>query len=295
MIVACIPAYNEENAIAKVLIETSKHVDKILVCNDGSKDMTSEIAQHLGATVFEHPQNMGKGAALRTLFEACKSLHPDAVVTLDADWQHDAKEIPKLVEPIVKGVADIVIGSRFLNSDKNTPNYRKIGHRIINSLFEEASGSKISDTQSGFRAYSSKALNTITLNSKGIEIDSEILLDATRKGLRVIETPITIRYEGDTSTYNPISHGYTVASYIIQKILLGRPLLLLGLPGLTLLGIGLYLSTIVIDYYTASRYFSVPFALGAIFFFTVGILILLTSIMLYAISIILKEAIRKPS
>ena len=133
------------------------------------------------------------------------------------------------------------------------------------------------------------------MNSKGIEIDSEILLDATRKGLRVIETPITIRYEGDTSTYNPISHGYTVASYIIQKILLGRPLLLLGLPGLTLLGIGLYLSTIVIDYYTASRYFSVPFALGAIFFFTVGILILLTSIMLYAISIILKEAIRKPS
>src|SRR3972149_7570530 len=127
MIVACIPAYNEENAIAKVLIETSKHVDKTLVCNDGSKDMASEIAQRLGATVFEHPQNMGKGAALRTLFEACKSLHPDAVVTLDADWQHDAKEIPKLVEPILKGVADVVIGSRFLNSDKNTPNYRKVG------------------------------------------------------------------------------------------------------------------------------------------------------------------------
>lgn len=295
MIVACIPAYNEEHTIAKVLIESSKHVDKILVCDDGSKDMTSEIAQHLGAKVFRHPQNMGKGAALKTLFEVCKSLKPDAVVTLDADWQHDAKEIPKLVEPIVKGVADVVIGSRFLNSDENTPNYRKVGHRIINSLFKQASGSKVSDTQSGFRAYSKQALKIIELKADGIETDSEILLDATKKGLRVIEIPITIRYEGDTSTYNPFNHGYTVVSYILQKIVLGRPLLLLGLPGLTLLGIGLYISTVVIDLYNASRYFSVPFALGAIFFFTVGTLILLTSVMLYAISIILKEKIRKPS
>jgi glycosyltransferase involved in cell wall biosynthesis len=295
MIVACIPAYNEEHTIAKVIIETSKHVDKILVCDDGSKDMTSEIAQHLGATVLKHSQNRGKGAALITLFEACKGLHPDAVVTLDADWQHDAKEIPRLVEPIAKGVADIVIGSRFIGSDANTPSYRKIGHRIINSLFKQASGSKVSDTQSGFRAYSSKALETIKLSASGIETDSEILLDATRKGLRIIETPITIRYEGDTSTYNPLSHGYTVASYILQKIVLGRPLLLLGLPGLALLGIGLYLFTVVIDFYIKSKYFSVPFALGSFFFFTIGILTLLTSVMLYAISAILKDARGKTS
>jgi len=112
-IIACIPAYNEEATIAKVIIQTQKYVDKIIVCDDGSSDLTGLIAERLGAEVIRHERNLGKGAALRSLFKKAKELKAEIIVTLDADFQHDAADIPKLIKPILDGEADVVVGSRY--------------------------------------------------------------------------------------------------------------------------------------------------------------------------------------
>ncbi|MEM2613688.1 MAG: glycosyltransferase family 2 protein, partial [Nitrososphaerota archaeon] len=112
-VIACIPAYNEEKTIAKVILKTKKYVDKVIVCDDGSIDMTAEIAEALGAEVIRHERNMGYGAAISSLFKKAVEEGADIMVTLDGDGQHDPDEIPKLIKPIVEDEADVVIGSRF--------------------------------------------------------------------------------------------------------------------------------------------------------------------------------------
>ncbi|MEM4234770.1 MAG: glycosyltransferase family 2 protein, partial [Candidatus Methanomethylicaceae archaeon] len=114
LVIACIPAYNEERNIASVLLKTMKYVDKVIVCDDGSLDMTGEIAERLGAEVIRHERNMGYGAALRSLFKRSAELDPDVMVTIDADSQHNPEDIKRLTDPVLKGEADIVIGSRLL-------------------------------------------------------------------------------------------------------------------------------------------------------------------------------------
>lgn len=287
MIVACIPAYNEEETIGKVLIEAGKYVDRILVCDDGSSDMTAEIAERMGVSVMRHHQNLGKGAALRTLFNSCKPLNPDTVVTLDADWQHDPREIPRLVKPILDGEADIVVGSRFLGKT-NMPGYRALGNKLLNVLTHTAAGMKVSDTQSGFRAYSPRALQEIELATDTIAVDSQILIDAAQKGLRLLEVPVTARYEGETSTYGPVSHGYTVASYILRRIVLAHPFLVVGLPGLFTLGVSINLFYTTFNvFYGPEHIFSIPHALAAITTLVLGALFLMASVILYALSLIL--------
>jgi len=125
-IIACIPAYDEEKTIAKIVLKTKKHVNKVIVCDDGSQDMTAEIAKALGATVVKHEKNMGYGAALRTLFLETRNHNPDVMITLDADDQHDPDEIPRLAKAVLEHQADIVIGSRFLGHT-NIPWWRSIG------------------------------------------------------------------------------------------------------------------------------------------------------------------------
>jgi glycosyltransferase involved in cell wall biosynthesis len=161
--IACIPAFNEEKTIAKVILQTQKYVDKVIVCDDGSTDMTAEIAEKLGAVVVRHSRNLGYGAALNTLFREAVKLNPSCIVTIDADGQHNPSDIPKLVEPIVRGEADIVIGSRFLSSKDNTPKYRRLGIKVITGIARKISYPQITDAQSGFRAYSRRAVEELGL------------------------------------------------------------------------------------------------------------------------------------
>jgi len=115
LVVACIPAYNEEGSIAGVVVQARKYVDRVVVCDDGSVDLTGAIAEGLGAVVVRHGRNLGKGAALRSAFLRARELGADVVAMLDADGQHDPEEIPGLVEPILKGEADMVVGSRYVD------------------------------------------------------------------------------------------------------------------------------------------------------------------------------------
>ena len=123
-----IPAFNEEKNIASIIVKLKKFVDTIIVCDDGSTDSTADIAQNLGAIVISHPKNLGYGAGINSIFNKAKEIDSDILVTFDADGQHRIEDIKKVIEPIEKNNADLVIGSRFLNDAKEKiPAYRKPG------------------------------------------------------------------------------------------------------------------------------------------------------------------------
>ena len=161
-IVAVIPAFNEQNAIASVLLQTEKYVDSIIVVDDGSNDSTGEIASRLGATVIRNERNLGYGGALLKGFEYAKQCKSDIIVTLDADGQHNGDEVPVLLERIRKGDVDIVIGSRFLEGGvSEAPAWRRAGIQVITDMVADG-GVKVTDAQSGFSAYTRHALESLS-------------------------------------------------------------------------------------------------------------------------------------
>ena len=127
---AGIPAYNEERTIGKIIVNVRRYVDKVIVVDDGSTDDTALIAEGLGVTVLRHDRNRGKGEALRTMFKLAKDLHAKALVTLDADAQHDPRDIPRVIQPIINGTADLVVASRKMQQEP-IPKLRRAGHKIL--------------------------------------------------------------------------------------------------------------------------------------------------------------------
>ncbi|ASJ06394.1 glycosyltransferase family 2 protein [Thermococcus pacificus] len=231
-----IPAYNEELTIGSVVALARKHGD-VLVVDDGSKDRTSEIARESGAVVIRHEVNGGKGKALGTGFEYAFSNGYDFVVTIDADGQHNPDEIPVLLEPLLKGEADLVIGSRFLNgAKKNIPLYRRLGLWVLNvtTNMNLGDGLKITDSQSGFRAMNRKVLGEILqINSEGYKVESDMLVHLSERGFRIREVPINVRYDvPNKHKKNPVRHGFEVLAGLIGLIEYKRPLLLFGVSSL---------------------------------------------------------------
>ncbi len=282
-IVAAIPAYNEEYTIGKIILLSQKYVDKVLVCDDGSQDLTGEIAERLGAIVIRHEKNMGKGAALRSLFRKALELGADVVVTLDADNQHDPNDIPRLIKPILTGEVDIVNGSRFLGDiNDEIPLHRKIGNKFLSKLTNTAGNVNVTDTQSGFRAYSRKALEQIEISTDGIGVDTEIILKA--KGLRIKEVPITCRYKGIRVKRNPFKHGFEVLATILNYIAEKRPLLMVGAPGLIAFIGGFFILFYVIYRYFQIRQLALGTMLLAITSIIVGVFAMFTALILYTIT-----------
>lgn len=235
-IAVILPAYNEEVSIGSVVLLARRYADRVIVVDDGSSDRTAEIAAIAGAEVIVHSPNLGKGMAFKTGFAAAEGA--DIIVTMDSDGQHNPADIPKLVAPILEGVADMVNGSRYLNGhDTDTPAYRRIGQTILDKATVVNSGIKITDSQSGFRAFSASIMDVFRFNAQGMAIESEMLADAGRYGLRVKEVPIGVRYDVDGSTENPVKHGLTVLLKIIKDMEYNKPLYYFTLPGF-LLGVG---------------------------------------------------------
>ena len=282
--IVCIPAFNEERVIKKLVQKCLKYSDQVIVCDDGSNDATSKEAKNGGATVIKHKQNEGKGSALKSLFKFVKDLKSDVVVTMDGDGQFLPEEIEKIMRPVLHEKADIVIGYRF---DKTTemPSYRKIGNRFLDKMTNLASELPFRDTQSGFRAYSKKAIETINFSTDGFGADSEILIDASRKGLKILEEKITVIYDtgGKTSTKDPISHGRDVLGSLIEQIALNHPLKYLGIPGTILLILGIVYSIVVISMFNETRYFSIPSTFVALGSLILGLILLLMSVVLFSI------------
>jgi glycosyltransferase involved in cell wall biosynthesis len=288
--IACIPAYNEESMIADVIKRTLKYVDKVVVCDDGSTDKTALRSENAAATVIKHEKNLGKGAAMKSLFRCAKELGADVVVTIDGDGQFLPEDIPKLLSPILEENFDIVIGNRFDNNNE-MPSYRKIGNKVLDKMANIASELSFRDTQSGFRAYSRKAIETITIQTDGFGADSEILIDASSKGLKITEEKVTVLYDtgSETSTKNPVSHSAEVVSSLIELIAIRHPLRFLGIPGLVLMTIGMIFAITTISLFNETRYFSIPSTLISVGTTLIGLMFLLMAVVLFSISRSLKR------
>ena len=284
MIVACIPAYNEEKTIARTILQAQKHVGSVIVCDDGSSDLTSEIARRLGAEVLHHDKNLGYGAALRNLFKKAKDMNADIVVTLDADGQHDPSAIPRMVKPILEDQADMVLGSRFLKNSNDVPTYRRFGIKLLTKMSNGSLKNGVSDAQCGFRAYNKKAMQKLKLTEEGMGISAEILRRAGEQDLRVAEVSVQVNYKGGkTSTHNPIRHGLSVLTTIITLVVEKRPLFYLGLPGILMLAVGIVFGIWTLQLYAIERRIVTNVALASLAFALVGIFTLFTAITLYAI------------
>ena len=252
MIIACIPALNEELTISHIVNLTLKYVDQVVVCDDGSADNTVVMARKAGADVISNPENLGKGASLKKLFNYALKLNPEIVVTLDADNQHDPNQIPSLIKPIVEKQADIVIGSRYIdNSENKAPLYRKFGLMVLNFL---SSGNKIKvkDTQSGYRAFSKKSMEKmINIRSRGYGVESEEIYIANINRLQIVEIPINITYKGiyKASKMNPLSHAIQVIMEIIIYSIHERPMIFYGYPGIIFLLIGFLCTFLLLTEY----------------------------------------------
>jgi len=284
-----IPAYNEERNIAKLIVKLQKITDKIIVCNDGSSDLTSEIAEKMGAIVINHPKNLGYGAGIRSIFLKAKEIDSDILVTFDADGQHRVEDIQTVVEPIIKNEADVVIGSRFLGNNKEVPGYRKAGIKTITSVTNTAMDSKITDSQSGFRAYNKRALKDVVPSDYGMGVSTEILIKANKMGFKIKEVPITILYEGDTSTHHPVSHGASVILSTMKFISIEHPLKFYGIPGLVFLGIGLFFLVWTIQVFGETRQIITNISLIGIGSIILGTMLTMTAIMLYSLVNVVRE------
>jgi glycosyltransferase involved in cell wall biosynthesis len=291
-VVACIPAYNEEKSIASVVLKTLQHVDRVIVCDDGSIDMTSEIAEKLGADVIKHSKNMGYGAAISSLFKEALKMGADVAVTLDGDGQHDPADIPRLIEPLVDGEADIVIGSRFLREKDiiEVPRYRRVGIEFITKLASGVSFKGLTDAQSGFRAYNRRALESLVhVSEMGMGVSTEILLKARKAGLRVVEVPVRIRYEEGSSTHNPFLHGLEVVLSTVKHLSMRRPLVFYGIPGFFALLVALFFWLWTLKIFTVAQGISTNIALIALGATLVGLMLMTTAIILWVLISVLRE------
>jgi glycosyltransferase involved in cell wall biosynthesis len=288
-VVVGIPAFNEENTIAKVVLEAQKFANVVVVCDDGSSDMTGAIANRLGAEVVKHERNLGYGAAIKSLFRCARELNADVLVTLDADEQHDPKEIPNVLKPVVDGQADIVVGSRFVgeHDTQEMPMYRRFGVKVISRLVNGSTKNGVSDAQSGFRAYNRQALERLSIFEAGMGASVEILLEASKHDLKVCEVPSSCKYrngEAATSTENPLTHGMGVVMSIIRLIVEERPLTVLGIPGLLCLFAGIAFGVWMLQIYAIEHQIMTNIALASIAFVLISFFMVSTAITLYAIS-----------
>ncbi len=290
LIVIGIPAYNEERSIAKVVLDAHRYADVVVVCDDGSSDMTGEIAEKLGATVVRHDKNKGYGAAMQSLFKETKRLDADVLVTLDGDGQHDADKTPLMIQPILDDKADVVVGSRFLdgaqkNGDNGLPFYRRLGIKAITKLTTAASKFNVTDAQNGCRAYSRTALEKLSLLENGMGVSVEVLLKAKEQGLRLVEVPLECNYSGveQPSSRNPVRHGASVVWSLVRLVVEERPLVFLGVPGTIMLAVGMFFGIWMLQIYSVERQIVTNIALASMTFTLMGFFALSTAIMLYAI------------
>jgi glycosyltransferase involved in cell wall biosynthesis len=222
-VVACIPAFNEEDTIERVLLGILRHVDEAVVVDDGSKDQTSLIARRLGALVIVHSKNLGKGVAIRDGLGWAKDNNVDILVTLDADGQHDPDDIPELIEPLQAGEADIVIGSR-IEGRRGPASMNPItlaSNQVVSRMFSLRYGGHFTDLQSGYRAFGRNAIAILSsrLCSTRFEIELEVFSKAKSYELAVKE--VTVRYhEGSGRTkfslYQRLRSLYFAFKYVLS-------------------------------------------------------------------------------
>jgi len=289
-IIVGIPAFNEEKNIATIITKLADITDTIIVCNDGSSDLTLDIAKKMGVFVINHEKNLGYGAAIRSIFLKAKEMNGDVLVTFDADGQHRIEDIENVIKPIIDQKADLVIGSRFLDeSEKEIPQYRKVGIKVITKITNSSIKEQLTDSQSGFRAYSKKVIAELNPSELGMGISTEILIKASSKKFRITEVPIKILYAGDTSTHNPVSHGSSVIFSTIKYTSIEHPLKFYGIPSMILFVIGISFTYLSAEYYAEIGRLNTNLTIIAAGTILIAVVLLITSILLYSLVSVVRE------
>jgi glycosyltransferase involved in cell wall biosynthesis len=292
MIVAVIPAYNEERFIGSVVLRARKYVSQVVVVDDGSDDATTEIAEEAGALVLKHPQNRGKGAALNTGFRKARELNAEVVVLLDGDGQHRPEDIPLLVHPILRNNFDMVIGSRYLGLNSDVPLYRRFGQVMVTLLTNASSGVKSTDSWSGFRAFSSRALDFLEFQEVGWGVDPEFQFQAREHSLLVGEVPIVALYR-EKAKRNPVPHGVKTVNAILRMVGQHRPLLFFGASGSIFVLLGLIAGVWVYQRLQQTGVLAAGITMLSVLLLIVGVLTVYTGIILHSIRAAIIDLKRK--
>jgi glycosyltransferase involved in cell wall biosynthesis len=290
-VIVVIPAYNEERFIGSIVLKIRQFPVRVMVVDDGSTDATAAIARTAGAKVHSLNPNQGKGAALNFGFIKASKLKPDAIIVIDGDGQHLPEEIPQIVSPILKGEADIIVGSRYLANTSNTPAHRRIGHKFLNLATSVSSGVGVSDSQCGYRAFSRKAYEAIHFNSSGFSVESEMQFLAKEKGLKILEIPVTIRYL-DKGKRPAIKQGMGVLNGILHMIGQYRPLLFFGGSGFVIMSAGIIWGIIVVERFAKTGHLAVGYTMICVLLSMVGLVLFSTGITLHSIRALLLNLFR---
>ncbi|PJF32278.1 MAG: glycosyltransferase family 2 protein [Candidatus Thermofonsia Clade 1 bacterium] len=286
-LIAVIPAFNEDRFIASVVLKARRHVDHVIVVDDGSQDETAWLAEAAGAEVIRQA-NSGKAAALNTGLAAAQARNAAAVILLDGDGQHDPNDIPRLLEPIQRGAADLVVGSRFMGLASNTPRWRIIGQQALTALTNAASGVALSDSQSGFRALSQRALSLMNFTSRGFSVESEMQFLMRQHNLQALEVPIRVNYD-EKPKRNPFAHGFQVLTGVLRLVGQHRPLFFFGVTGMLAILIGLILGASVVSTYNTYSSLALGTALIAITLCIIGVFAIFTGVILHTIRAYMTE------
>lgn len=293
-VVAIIPAYNEARFIGSVVLQTRKYVEKVIVVDDGSTDATAEIAHAAGAVVVRHERNLGKGKALNTGLQIARGFCPRAVVLLDGDGQHLPSEIPRVLAPILNGEADMTVGSRYLDGNSRVPRIRVWGHRFFNFLINRSSGVPLTDSQSGFRAFSSHVLDALNFHSSGFSVELEMQWLARQQGWRVKEVPVTILY-ADKPKRPVWVQGLSVLDGFLRFIGQERPMLTFSLIGLLLLLTGMGWGVCVVEIYRRTQLLAVGYALICVMLTILGSICISTGFILHSLRDLITSLVKSTS
>jgi len=279
-----IPAYNEARFIGSVVLQARKYAQTVIVVDDGSRDDTADVAQAAGALVLRHEVNSGKGTALKTGFQHLRHIEGlQVILSIDGDGQHNCAEIPELAQPILEGNADLVVGSRFLGRKSDIPRWRVFGQHALTLATNFSARSSLSDSQSGFRAFSRKVLDIFPFDTDGFSVESEMQFVIQQAGLRVIELPISVVYE-EPSKRNPVMHGLQVLNGIVRLVSRYRPLVFFGGGGVIVLLIGFAWGAYVVDIYRRTQTLAVGYALISVLLTIMGSSSLFTGLMLHSVT-----------
>ena len=277
-ILVAMPAYNEAKYIGSVVLQARQYADEVLVIDDGSTDQTAQIAELAGAIVIRHGENKGYGVAIQRIMIEAEKRGADTLVLLDADSQHDPNDIPSFLRAISAG-NDLVIGCRKIRRG-GIPLWRRAGQNVLLFLTNTLSRGKLSDTESGFRAFSRKAVSQLKLKESGMAVSAETISVATAKGLKIAEVPIMAIYTRDGSTLNPIKHGFGVFNRVVVMISERRPLLFFGLFGGIFIVLGILAGVMVVQTLGERQILQTGTALLSMLFLTMGLLSVFTGIIL---------------
>ena len=218
---ALIPAYNAESSIGEVVDRTKKHLPRVIVVNDGSTDRTEEVIRGRGVEIISLPSNCGKGYALRQGFSLALNNGCSAILTLDADGQHDPEDIPNFLEAHELDSASILVGSRMAQADR-FPRQRYYSNRTASFFISKALGQYLEDTQCGFRLYPADILRSIPLTTSHFQTETEVLLRAVRRGKRLGSVPVKNIYlngNAPPSNFRPVVDTFYICMVVLQSYL----------------------------------------------------------------------------